>query len=79
MVELDLTSDSCAVLVWASPEDEEIFGGAICGASFDSGAAMLGFPWDDSLTDAENDAYFDAVFDAVRAELAEYGINWTEI
>ena len=78
MVELDLTSD-CAVLVWASPGDEESLGGSICGASFDSGVAMLGSPWDDSLTDEENYAHFDAVFDAVRAELSEYGINWTEI
>lgn len=82
-IALDLTPDSCAVLVYASEDGRDALGGSIAGAAFEHDGdghyyALVGDPWDDSLSDAENDQSHDRWQELVEAEIAAVGLRWYE-
>lgn len=84
MVELDFTSDSCAVLVWMPESEAMEMGFSVAGVRIeDAGGgdhyAMVGAAWDDARSDAENDAESDHCRKAVIAEIRAAQLRWREI
>lgn len=81
-IRLDLTSDSCAVMLSCTPEQAEVLGGSVAGTSIeqiDDGFcyALVGEPWDDSRSDTENDDASQSYYDSVVAEVEGAGLEWS--
>lgn len=90
MTEVCFSSDSAAVVVYVyDAETLDAFGGSICGSSFecadDNGDgtgewyAMVGEPWDDSLSDAVNDRHARLARRQVEREIRAHRLPWREI
>ena len=94
MTEVCFSSDSAAVVVYVhDAETLDALGGSICGSSFDcvddngdgtgEWYAVVGEPWDDSLSDADNDRAFYHWRERVERELSAAnmtrGVDWREI
>ena len=82
-VTLDLTSDSCSVLVTCSPDDAEALGGSVAGVTLeDCGdgrmAAPVGVGWKDDEPVELNDRAFDFYLNRVEIDLALAGLKWSE-
>ena len=83
-VEIDHTSDSCAVLVWCTPDQADDLGWSIGGSSIEDAGdgqcyAMVGLPWSDDHTDAENDAEHDHAWRECIRDLTSAGLDWEEV
>ena len=82
-VQLDPTSDSCAVLVWCTAAQAAqlvgSIGGSIIGDLGDTCYAMVGWPWDDDRTDKENDAEHDRAWIGVLDDIDLADLNWEEV
>ncbi len=78
MIKLDFCGDSASVCVQASPEEQAILEGTICGASFSGEFAFVGEVWTDELSDEENDIVWDRWRKAVICEIEIADLQWEE-
>ena len=82
-VSLDTGSESCAVLVFATPKAVEAMGGSIAGESFEDAGdgqhyAMVGSGWSDAHTGEQNDAEFFRAWRACLDACNAAGLAWVE-
>lgn len=83
MIYLDFTSDLCAVFLTCGPEDADVLGGSVAGErledDYDGAYALIGDPWGDDASDADNDANADYWRKTVIREIEAAGLAWQEI
>ena len=82
-VTLDLTPDSCRIIVACNAEDANALGGSIASVNLEDCdgvmIALIGIPWDSNWPDSVNDRIFDYALKQVEIDLDLAGLPWTEV